>query len=84
MKYYKNIEGEYISAIGTGIGDVEITKDEYETVLSLIHNRPAAETGYAYRLRTDHTWELVALPPEEDDPELSDAEVLDIILGGEF
>lgn len=81
-RYYKNFDGGYISAIGTGVGGEEITKEEYENILSVIRNRPTPEAGYDYRLKTDLTWELVALPPEEDDPELSDTEALDIILGG--
>ena len=81
--YYKIIEGEYITAIGTGIGDVEITQEEYENILSIIRNRPTPEAGYTYKLRTDLTWELVEAPVEPVDDEISDAEALDIILGGE-
>lgn len=76
MKYYKNIEGKYISAIGTGIGDVEITNDEYETILSIIRNRPATEVGYGYKLRTDLTWELVEKPVVEDDAEATEMDYL--------
>lgn len=82
-KYYKNIEGEYITAIGTGIGDVEIAQEEYENILSIIRDRPTPEAGYTYKLRTDLTWELVEAPVEPVDDEISDAEALDIILGGE-
>ena len=81
-KYYKNIEGEYITAIGTGIGDVEITQEEYENILSIIRDRPTPEAGYTYKLRTDLTWELVEVPESVDD-EISADEALDIILGGE-
>lgn len=82
-KYYKNIEGEYITGIGTGIGDMEIIQEEYEYILSIIRNRPTPEAGYTYKLRTDLTWELVEAPVEPVDDEISDAEALDIILGGE-
>ena len=82
-KYYKNIEGEYITAIGTGIGDVEITQEEYENILSIIRDRPTPEAGYTYKLRTDLTWKLAEAPGEPVDDEISDAEALDIILGGE-
>lgn len=81
--YYKIIEGEYITAIGTGIGDAEIAQEEYENILSIIRNRPTPEEGYTYRLRTDLTWEMVEAPVEPVDDEISDAEALDIILGGE-
>ena len=83
-KYYKNIEGDYLVSIGTGTGGEEITEEEYENILAVIRNRPTPETGYDYKLRTDLTWELVEAPvvPDED-KEISDAEALNIILGGE-
>lgn len=84
MKYFKNIDGAYITSISTGSGDVEITQGEYENILSIIRDRPTLEAGYAYKLRTDLTWELVEVPVVEDeDKEISDAEALNIILGGE-
>lgn len=83
MRYYKNIDGDYLVSIGTGSGGEEITQEEYENILSIIRNRPTPEAGYTYRLRTDLTWELVEAPVEPVDDEISDAEALDIILGGE-
>lgn len=82
MRYYKTINGDYLLTIGTGAGGEEITQEEYEHILSVIRNRPIPEEGFDYRLKADLTWELVELPPEDNDPELSDAEALDIILGG--
>ena len=41
-KYFKNFDGDYIFSVGTGTGDAEITKEEYETILSVIKNRPKA------------------------------------------
>jgi len=76
MRYYKNIEDTYILAIGTGAGGEEITQEEYENILSVIRNRPTAETGYAYRLRTDLTWELAEAPVTEDDVEATEADYL--------
>lgn len=81
MKWFKNIKDEYITVIGTGAGDVEITQEEYENILSVIRNRPTPEAGYDYRLRTDLTWELVEAPAVDD--EIGADEALDIILGGE-
>ena len=83
MRYYKQIENEELVAIGTGSDGEEITKEEYENILSVIRDRPTPEAGYDYRLKADLTWELVELPPEDEDPEISDSEVLNIILGGE-
>lgn len=82
-KYYKNIEGDHITAIGTGIGDVEITKDEYEAILEIIRSRPAPEPGNMYLLRADLTWELTEAPAVDDDPDITADEALNIILGGE-
>lgn len=70
MRYYKNVEDTYILAIGTGVGGEEITQKEYENILSVIRNRPTAETGYDYRLHTDLTWELVEVPVVEEAKEI--------------
>ena len=84
MRYCKTISDGYIRAIGTGAGVGEdITEAEYNTIMSLIHDKPEAPAGYGYHLRTDLTFELYALPAVEDiDPELTGEEALDIILGG--
>lgn len=86
MHYYRVIdENRHIVSIGKGNGDEEITQEEYETILSVIRNRPVSEPGYVYRLRTDLTWELCEVPPiEEVDEEIPDSEALAIILGGEI
>ena len=82
MRYYKIIEDGYVLSIGTGSGGSEITKEEYEDIISVIRSAPTAESGYQYRLKADLTWELVEAPVDTD-PELSDSEALAIILGGE-
>lgn len=84
MRYNKYISGDEIIAIGKGAGGVEITETEYNEIMSIIQNRPAAD-GKGYRLKTDLTWEAYDLPPEpepSDEDELSDAEALNILLGG--
>lgn len=60
----------------------EITETEYNEILSMLRSRPEAPEGYAYRLTKDLAWEQYELPPEENDPELSEAEMLEILLGG--
>lgn len=75
MKYFKNIKDNYIAALSTGSGGEEITQEEYEHILSLVHSCPKAEEGYQYRLKTDLTWELVELPPE-DDSEATEADYI--------
>lgn len=68
MKYFKNIEGDYITSVSTGnAGHTEITKDAYDNILSVIHDRPTAPEGYIYKLRTDLTWDLVEEPIPEDE-----------------
>ena len=59
-----------------------ITAEEYANILAMLRNPPAAPEGYGYRLTESLQWELYELPPEDPDPELSDQDVLDIILGG--
>lgn len=80
--YYKNVVDGYITSISTGAGQTEITQDEYEYILTAIQSRPTPEPGFDYRLREDMSWELVERPID-DDPELSEQEAMDIILGGE-
>ena len=60
----------------------EITETEYNVILSMLRSRPEAPEGYAYRLTKDLVWEQYELPPEDADPELTEAEALDILLGG--
>ena len=84
MRYYKQSSDSIIIAIGTGHGSEEITESEYNEIMAVIQNRPQAD-GKGYRLKTDLTWEEYDLPPEpepSDEDELSDAEALDILLGG--
>ena len=81
--YFKQLQNNYIIAIGTGAGSTEITKAEYDEIMAIIQNRPAAE-GKGYRVKTDLTWEAYDLPPEpepSDEDELSDTEALNVIMG---
>ena len=84
MRYYKNVEDNNITAIGTGIGNIEVTKTEYDELMSIIKNKPEAPEGFEYRLLTNLTWELHEVPVDEVDPddEISDEEALAIITGG--
>lgn len=61
----------------------EITETKYKEILSMLRNPPKAPDGFAYRLTESLEWELYELPPADPDPELSDQEALDIILGGD-
>ena len=66
MRYYKQIENDYLLSIGTGPGGEEITAEEYAQILDTIRSRPTAEAGYGYRLKADLTCELYELPPVEE------------------
>ena len=66
MRYYKQVENDYLLSISTGNGREEITAEEYENILNIIRTRPTAEAGYGYRLKTDLTWELYELPPVKE------------------
>ena len=77
--YYKTIEGGFITSIGTCAGQTEITQEEYDSILAVIQSRPIPDAGFDYRLREDMTWEQVERPEEE--PELTDEEAMNIILG---
>lgn len=84
MIYYKQLSDNYILAIGTGYGGVEITEVEYNNIMSIIRSRSQAE-GKGYKLKADLTWEEYDLPPEpepSDEDEISNDEALEILLGG--
>lgn len=82
MRFYKQIDGDYILAIGTGNGNTEITESEYNEILTVIQNKPQATATTDYKLKTDLTWEAYEVEPvPELEPEPQ--EVLDILLGGD-
>ncbi len=86
MRYWKATENGYIVTVGTGgSGAGEITKEEYTKIRDAMFAMPPPPKGYSYHLREDMTWEMYELPPKEKDPdpELSDAEALAIIVGGD-
>ena len=80
--YWIQIINGYVTAIGTGKGNEEITEQRYHEILTMIRSRPTASEGFDYRLTKTLEWELYELPVEEE-KELSAEEALDIILGGE-
>lgn len=82
MRSYKSVFGGYILSVGTGNGGTEITEDEYNEILSVIHNKPKATDTTDYRLREDLTWEAYPIEPPDPDPDIDDAELLNILMGG--
>lgn len=74
MRYYKQIQDNYIIAIGIGNGSLEITESEYYEILEIVQNKPAVERGFDYRLKTDLSLELFELPLLPDDADAEDYE----------
>ena len=83
MRYYKLIEDGYILAIGTGGGGTEITENEYNSIMTVIQNKPQGTATTDYKLKTDLTWEEYELPPAPEDYDISDEEALEIITGSD-
>ena len=84
MRFYKQIENGYISAIGTGGGGTEITEAEYDEIMAAVHAKPEREGTTDYRLTESLTWEAYEREPEpEDDDDLSPEEAMNIMLGGD-
>ena len=84
--YFINLDGAYIASLSEGLGQTQITEEEYTNILSIIRSAPSAPDGYTYMLRADTLeWELVENPPEPEPPvddDVDDAEALSILLGG--
>ena len=69
MNYYKQTNDNFIIAIGTTSADPsnQITEEEYNELLSIIHSIPQAPSGFYYRLAVDKEWILEELPPIEEE-----------------
>ena len=82
MRYYKNIQDGFITAIGTGGGGVKITEAEYQQILAVIQDKPQRTDTTDYHLTESLEWvEYERIdPPIEDEPTAE--EVLDVLLGG--
>ena len=83
MRFYKIVDGNYITAVGTGSLGTEITESEYNEIITLIQTKPAHTETTDYRLKTDLTWEEFDLPVPDPDPEIDESETLEILLGGD-
>lgn len=83
MRYYKELQNGYILTVGYGSLDgIEITEEEYNTLLGLILNKPTAPNGYEYWLTESGEYELHEAEPMPE-PEPTADELLDILFGGE-
>ena len=68
MRYYKKVSDGYIQAIGTGFGGEEISKVEYDSIMSVVKTVEHSHDK-CYRLKEDLSWELYELPIVEEDEE---------------
>lgn len=81
MRYFKVEKDGYILTIGTGSGGIEINKAECLELYNIFMNRPESNDNI-YELRADTLeWEQTGVYTELEE-ELTDAEALEIILGG--
>ena len=90
MPYYKNIVDGYIFSLEkreTATNGAEVTETQYNEIISILGNRPAAPDGYTYRLTADMEWELYEIPVVDDSAEnwheITDAEYAAIVAAQE-
>lgn len=81
MRYYKVIEGDYITMIGTGFSGEEIDEAEYAEILEVLQNRPSRTETTDYRLKADLTWEAHQIEPDPD-PEMDAEAAMEYLFGG--
>lgn len=69
MRYYKRVHEGYILCVGTDIGGIEITKEEYDEIMEAIKNKPEYEEGCDWRLKDNLTWEKIQVTIQEQKEE---------------
>lgn len=79
---YKQVDDGYITTIGVDCGGIEISNEEYNDIMAVIQNKPQETDTIGYRLKTDLTWEQYEKEPQPES-DLDDAELIEILLGGE-
>lgn len=81
MRFFEDRNEEYILAYGIGNkGGEMISEERYQAILTAVENRPPDTDILSYRLKTDLTWEPVAVAKAED--EIDESEAYNIIFGG--
>ena len=96
MRYYKQLSGSHIIAIGTGPGGTEITEAEYNALLAEIREKAALVdklySGEITIAEVPTDWqeeiqrrvdERIAAEGAAEEQDISAEEALDIILGGD-
>lgn len=81
MQYYKIVNDEIVTSIGTidADGDGNITESEYNELLTMIRQMPE---GKAIHDNGDGTYSYVDAPPVPE-PDLEPDEIVDILMGVE-
>ena len=81
MQYYKIVNDEIVTSIGTinDDGDGNITAEEYAELLAMIRQMPE---GKAIHDNGDGTYSYVDAPPIPE-PDLEPDEIVDILMGVE-
>ena len=95
MRYYKIIENNILTSIGTGPGGTEITEAEYNALLSEIREKAdLVDKLYSGEITIDEVpadWqeeiqrrvdERIAAEGSAEEQDISAEEALDILLGG--
>lgn len=96
MRYYVKYENDKLIAIGTGYGGIEITQEEYNTLLKEIRDKASlVDKLYSREIAINDVpeeWqeeiqrrvdERIAMQGTIEEQEISAEEALNIILGGE-
>lgn len=94
MRYYAQYENDKLIAIGTGLGGVEISKEEYDSLLAMIREKAELVNKlYHQEITIDDVpseWqeeiqrrvdERIAMEGEIDQEEISDEEFVDMLEG---
>ena len=94
MRYYAQYENDKLIAIGTGLGGVEISKDEYDSLLAMIREKARlvdeVYTGAITIADVPVEWqeeiqrrvdERIAMEGEISQEEISDEEFVNMLEG---
>lgn len=82
--YFMTVSDGYVKSYGSACKKVQIAiaEEVYNAIVKKVEERPSTPDGYVYMLNAKTLeWELVELPPMPE-PELTDEEALEILLGG--
>lgn len=83
MRYYELTINGYILSFGVSdIGGKTITEERYEEIKKAMKEMPKRTGTIAYRLTEKLSWEAYEVEPPDPDPDIDDAELLNILIGG--